>query len=114
MHLVQYRGSREQLMATPPSLPQDFAPNAPVARAIIDAALRDSGSDRKVWLDPIEIDKVLSAYGIAITPASLARNPDEAVAAAKPYLAKGNAVVLKILSPDIVHKSEVGGVRLGH
>ena len=43
----------------------------------------------------------------------LARNPDEAVAAAKPHLAAGNAVVLKILSPDIVHKSEVGGVRLG-
>jgi acetyltransferase len=113
MHLVRYRGSREQLMATPPSLPQDFAPDALAVRLTIDAALRDSGSDRQVWLDPIEINKVLSAYGIAITPASLARDPDEAVAAAKPYLAKGDAVVLKILSPDIVHKSEVGGVQLG-
>ena len=47
-----------------------------------------------------------------ITPAMLARDADEAVAAAKPYLAAGNAVVLKIQSPDIVHKSEVGGVRL--
>ncbi|MGC2079982.1 MAG: acetate--CoA ligase family protein, partial [Xanthobacteraceae bacterium] len=113
MHLVRYRKSREQLMATPPSLPQDFAPDAPAVRAIIDAAMRDSGSDRQVWLDPIEIDKVLSAYGIAVTPGNLARDQDEAVAAAKPYLAKGDPVVLKILSPDIVHKSEVGGVRLG-
>ena len=55
---------------------------------------------------------VFSAYGITITPASLARNADEAVAAARPHLAEGNSVVLKILSPDIVHKSEVGGVRL--
>ena len=42
----------------------------------------------------------------------LARDADEAVAAAKPFLAEGMTVVLKIQSPDIVHKSEVGGVRL--
>ena len=56
--------------------------------------------------------QVLSAYGIATTPASLARDPDEAAAAAKPHLDQGSAVVLKIQSPDIVHKSEVGGVQL--
>ena len=43
---------------------------------------------------------------------SLARDPDEAAAAAKPHLDQGSAVVLKIQSPDIVHKSDVGGVRL--
>ncbi len=58
------------------------------------------------------MSNMFSAYGIAIAPAVLARDPDAAVAAAKPHLAAGNAVVLKILSPDIVHKSEVGGVRL--
>jgi acetyltransferase len=112
MHLVRYRESREQLMATPPSLPQDFAPDAPLVQSTIDAALRDRGSDQ-VWLDPFEISKILSAYGIAVAPARLARDPDEAVAAAKPHLARGDAVVLKVLSPDIVHKSDVGGVRLG-
>jgi acetyltransferase len=108
MHLVRYWQSREQLMATPPSLPQDFAPNMPAVRPIIDSAL----ADKRSWLDPVEMTKLFSAYGIAIAPAELARTPDEAVAAAKPHLAAGNAVVLKILSPDIVHKSEVGGVRL--
>jgi acetyltransferase len=108
MHLVQYRDSREQLMATPPSLPQDFTPDSGVVRPIIDAAL----AERRTWLDPVEMTKLFSAYGIAVTPAALARDPDEAVAAAKPYLAAGKAVVLKILSPDIVHKSEVGGVQL--
>jgi acetyltransferase len=112
MHLVRYQESREQLMATPPSLPQDFAPDVPLVRSAINAALRDRGSDQ-VWLDPFEISKILSAYGIAVAPARLARDPDEAVAAARPHLAKGDAVVLKVLSPDIVHKSEVGGVRLG-
>jgi len=108
MHLARYRESREQLMATPPSMPQDFAPDMAAVRSIIDAALRDSRS----WLDPIEMTKVFSAYGISVTPATLARNADEAVAAAKPYLSAGTPVVIKILSPDIVHKSEVGGVRL--
>ena len=112
MHLVRYQESREQLMATPPSLPQDFAPDAPLVQSVIDVALRDRGPG-PVWLDPFEISKILPAYGIAVVTAALARDPDEAVAAAKPHLAKGDAVVLKVLSPDIVHKSEVGGVRLG-
>jgi acetyltransferase len=112
MHLVQYRESRRQLMAVPPSLPQDFAPDDGAVRPLIKAALRQQPQSGYAWLDPIAIAKVLAAYGIAITPASLARDPDEAAAAARAHLAKGEAVVLKIQSPDIVHKSEVGGVRL--
>jgi acetyltransferase len=112
MHLVQYRESRQQLLAVPPSLPQNFAPDEPAARPLIAGALREHGQDGYAWLDPIAISKVLAAYGIAITAASLARDPDEAAAAARPHLAKGDAVVLKIQSRDIVHKSEVGGVRL--
>jgi acetyltransferase len=96
------------LMATPPSLPQDFAPDVAAVQPIISGVLRD----QRTWLDPIEINGVLSAYGIPIVPAVLARAADEAVAAARPFLARHTPVVLKIQSPDIVHKSEVGGVRL--
>ena len=60
----------------------------------------------------MELTRLLSAYGIPVTPAVLARDADEAVAARRPHLAKGTPVALKIQSPDIVHKSEVGGVRL--
>jgi acetyltransferase len=112
MHLVQYRESRQQLIAAPPSLPQDFAPDDGAVRPLVEAALREHDRDGYAWLDPIAIGQVLAAYGIAITSASLARDPDEAAAAARPHLAKGDAVVLKIQSRDIVHKSEVGGVRL--
>jgi acetyltransferase len=108
MHLVSYRETQDLLMATPPSLPEDFKPQDGVVRPVIDGVLRDG----RTWLDPIEITRVLSSYGISVTPAALARDADEAVAAARPYLADGTPVVLKILSPDIVHKSEVGGVRL--
>src|SRR5262249_60971437 len=112
MHLVQYRQSRRQLMATPPSLRQDFAPDKLAVRPIIEAALRERAAGQLAWLDPIAINRVLSAFRIAVTPASLARDPDEAAIAARPHLANGDAVVLKIQSPDIVHKSDVGGVRL--
>lgn len=108
MHLVRYRQARELLMATPPDLPQEFAADSAAVRPVIDGVLRE----QRTWLDPIEMTRVFSAYGIAITPAVLARNADEAAAAAKPFLDEGTPVVLKIQSPDIVHKSEVGGVRL--
>jgi len=88
--------------------PQDIAPDSVAVRPIIEAVLRD----KRTWLDPVEMTGVFSAYGIAMTPAMPARDADEAVAAARPYLAASNAVVVKIQSPDIVHKSEVGGVRL--
>jgi acetyltransferase len=108
MHLVHYREARELLMATPPNLPTDFAPDPAAVRPVIDGVLRD----KRTWLDPVELTRVLSAYAIPITPAVLARDAEQAVAAAKPHLARGVPVVLKIQSPDIVHKSEVGGVRL--
>jgi len=107
-HLVRYQNTRDLLMRTPPSLPQDFAPDTAPVRTVIDRVLRD----KRTWLDPIELTKLFSAYQIPITPAELARDADEAVAAAKPYLDRGIPVVLKIQSPDIVHKSEVASVRL--
>jgi len=108
MHLVRYRRALEALMATPPSLAQDFKPEVAAARGVVETAVRRGST----WLDPIEITRLLAAYSIPIAPALLARNADEAAAAARPFLAEGLGVVVKILSPDIVHKSEVGGVRL--
>src|SRR5215468_2879778 len=107
MHLVRYRRALEALMATPPSLAQDFKPDVAAARGVVESAVRRGST----WLDPIEITRLLAAYSIPIAPALLARNGDEAAAAARPFLAEGSGVVVKILSPDIVHKSEVGGVR---
>ena len=108
MHLVRYREALEALMATPPSLPQDFKPDVAVAQAIVARAVQDG----RAWLDPIEFTRLLAAYSIPVAPAFLARNAEEAAVVAAPLLAEGSTVVVKILSPDIVHKSEVGGVRL--
>jgi acetyltransferase len=108
MDLVNFHELQNLLMAAPPSISQYFVPDTAAVRSVIDAALQDN----RVWLDPIEIARVFAACDIPITPATLARNADEAVVAARPHLNEGRAVVLKILSPDIMHKSEVGGVRL--
>jgi acetyltransferase len=108
MHLVRYREALEALMATPPSLPQDFKPDVAAARGVVENAVQGGHT----WLDPIEVTRLLAASSIPIASAQLARNADEAAAAARPFLENGSGVVAKILSPDIVHKSEVGGVRL--
>ena len=108
MHLVRYRDAIDHLMATPPSLPQDFTPDVMAARAVIAGVSAES----RTWLDPVEVSQLFAAYSIPVTPAILARNADEAVAVAAPLLAGGGTVAVKILSPDIVHKSDVGGVRL--
>ncbi len=108
MHLVRYREANEALMETPPSLPHGFAPDVGTARTIVQKAVAEG----RQWLDPIEITGLMQAYGIPNNPAILARDPAEAERAAEPLLHDGGTVVIKILSPDIVHKSEVGGVQL--
>jgi acetyltransferase len=108
MHLVRYREAQDALMETPPSVPEHFTREAAAAREAVDRALVEN----RAWLDPLEVGRVLAAYAIPTAPLALARNPDEAAAAAAPHLAAGEKVVVKILSRDIVHKSDVSGVRL--
>jgi acetyltransferase len=108
MHLVRYRDALDALMETPPSLPERSAPDLEAVRKIV----RDAAAESRAWLDPIEVSRLLAAYAIPATPVELARTPDEAAALARPILADGKTVAVKILSPDIVHKSDVDGVRL--
>ena len=108
MHLVRYSEAQRLLMETPPSLPEDFSPDVTAGRAAVHGALRDNRS----WLDPIEATQLFGAYGIPIASAVSARNHSEAAQAAAPFFAAGHAVAVKILSRDIIHKSDVDGVRL--
>jgi acetyltransferase len=108
MQLVRYREAQTELMETPDSLPQDFVPDTIAARQIVDKAV---GEGRQ-WLNPIEAEALLRAYAIPSAPVTLACNPDDAIAAAEPVLSEGGTVAVKILSPDIVHKSNIGGVEL--
>src|SRR5690606_11374755 len=108
MYLVRHREAQRALMETPPSLPEDFEVDAAAARGVVDGALAEG----RQWLDPLEVAALLGAYGIPATPVALAADPAQAEVAAQPFLAQGTPVALKILSPDIQHKSDVDGVRL--
>ncbi len=109
MHLVKHREAMEALMATPPNMSSLFTPDKDAARKVIERALQEG----RYWLDPVEIAALFEAYAIPIVPTLAADNPDDAAAKAEPFLAKGLAVAVKILSRDITHKSDVGGVILG-
>jgi acetyl coenzyme A synthetase (ADP forming)-like protein len=65
--------------------------------------------DRTVHSPSSTVEDLVLSYGITTTPIKLARNADEAVAIANEL---GFPVVMKIASPDISHKSDVGGVML--
>ncbi|QND79273.1 bifunctional acetate--CoA ligase family protein/GNAT family N-acetyltransferase [Pseudoxanthomonas mexicana] len=108
MHLVRHREVQAALMETPPSLPEDFSPDVALARTLVDAAL-DAG---QTWLDPLATTQLLAAYGIPMAPLWRADDADDAARIAAPLLAGGATVAVKILSPDIPHKSDVDGVRL--
>jgi acetyltransferase len=105
LHLTAYRRNQKILMEIPPSLPSEFTPATEAARLIVESAL---ASGRTQLSEP-EAKAVLSAYGIPTVETHIARTPADASRVAKQM---GGRVALKILSSDITHKSDIGGVRL--
>ena len=81
------------------------AGSALLSRGIIENAL----SQGRAPTEP-EAWEIMEAYGIAMPPHRLVRSAGEAAEAAE---ALGCPLVLKVVSRDILHKSEAGGVRLG-
>jgi acetyltransferase len=66
-------------------------------------------SEGRVTIGDAEARDVLAAYGIPLPKSELAKTADEAVAAAERI---GYPVVMKIASPDILHKTDIGGIKL--
>ena len=105
LEVVQYRRNQELLMEVPPSRSTDFEHDRDKAQAIVRGALADG---RMVLSEP-EAKAALAAYGIPIVDTRIARTAEEA---AKVALELGFPVALKVLSSDVTHKSDVGGVVL--
>jgi acyl-CoA synthetase (NDP forming) len=78
-------------------------------RAIIDSAV-EKVSATGAWMEPEQVEAILTAAGLRVPTSTVARSPDEAVAAAS---AIGGPVVVKVISESALHKSDVGGVVLG-
>ncbi len=99
--MVGYRREREQ----PSYPPAHFE----VDRAAVQKVLDEARAQGRVSIGDAEARTILEAYGFPLPPSHLAATPEEAIAAAEDM---GYPVVLKIASPDILHKTDVGGVRL--
>jgi acetyltransferase len=105
-YLAQFYRNQKALLEAPGPLLELEPPDLARARALVRAAL-DEG--RKV-LTPTESKALLAAFRIPHAESSVATTEEEAARAADRL---GYPVAMKIESPDITHKSDVGGVRLG-
>jgi len=110
MQLVRHGRAQDELMRTPPAMPHNGAPDLAAVQETISEALNAG----RTILSEIEGKAILRAYGIAVVPTvSTGADPISARQASEELLARHDSVVLKILSDDISHKSDVGGVHLG-
>ena len=105
MHLVSYARNLEILHETPRDIPLSFTLDRKRLKGVLDTILTE-GND---ILSENVSKAFLEAYEIPVTKPHLARSADEAVAVAARW---GYPVVMKIHSPQITHKTDVGGVIL--
>jgi acetyl coenzyme A synthetase (ADP forming)-like protein len=89
--------------------PQGALRRFEVDRARAAAVFARVRAEGRRWLVDREVFEIFDAYGVPHVPTRGAASADEAVAAAE---ALGYPVVMKVSAPEIVHKSDVGGVRL--
>ncbi|MFZ5447367.1 MAG: GNAT family N-acetyltransferase [Thermodesulfobacteriota bacterium] len=104
MEMYFYNRHLELLQETPPRLTQDVSVNTRQAKTFLCQCLERPGG----VLTELESKAILSAYGIPVNPTVAASSGADAASVAR---VMGFPVGLKINSPDISHKSEVGGMR---
>jgi acetyltransferase len=86
----------------------DYKSN-PAARKASLEVIAKARADGRDSLTEIEAKQVFSAFGLLVASTQLAKSEAEAVALAKKV---GFPIVMKIVSPDILHKSDAGGVKV--
>lgn len=105
LYMYQYRRNLELLYETPEELPIEQSP----IKHHLKVLARRAASEGRVILTEDESKRFLEFYGIPVVETKIAFTLEEAVAAAA---AIGYPIVMKILSPQITHKTDVGGVSL--
>ncbi len=103
MSLHNYAENLKMLQEIPSRLPQEVEPDEDEARSLIKKALEKEED----FLSEVDSKRLLSFYGIPVNRTEAAGSVEEAVDLASRM---GYPVVMKVLSPDISHKTEAGGV----
>jgi len=105
LQVVQYRTNQDLLMEVPPTRSSEFVHDREKAQAVVASAVAEG----RAMLSEPEAKAVLAAYSIPAVDTRIARTIEQAVKIAAEI---GFPVALKILSPEITHKTDVGGVAL--
>ncbi len=90
----------------PKEVPEIVSSSTSSARKLLEKTLNEATG---AALDEVASKRLLKAYGIPISKEAIAQSPAEAAKIAKKI---GFPVVAKVVSPDILHKSDIGGVAL--
>ena len=104
---MRWSGLQRALTRVPPS-----AAEFPVDRATVAGILAAAGAENRAMLTEPEAKSVISAYGVPTPEIAIARSDDEVAEIARRMLENHKAIVLKIYSRTITHKSDIGGVVL--
>ncbi len=106
LQLVNFNRNQQALQQLTTASVPDLLPDRATAQRLVQEALQDG----REWLGDEGSQALLQAYGIPVIDTRKTATADAAVMAAE---SMGYPVALKIISPQIIHKSDVGGVALG-
>jgi acetyltransferase len=106
LYMYKYARNLELLYETPADLPVDQAPPKNNLKALIQKTAKEG----RTILTEVESKRFLASYGISSFKTYTATNINEAISVANSI---GYPLVIKILSPDITHKTDIGGVAVG-
>jgi len=105
MIMYDYSRNLQILHETPAQIPTQFQPNKKANKELINMVLNDNRS----VMTEYEAKQFLANYDIPVIKNGIATNEEEAIKLAEEI---GYPLVMKIASPDILHKTDVGGVKL--
>jgi len=105
-YLWKYSSYRNKLNQRSKEVPASIIVDKKAVREVMTHARKEHRST----LLETEAKQILEAYGISSPPFKVATNMKEAIAFSKDFT---GPVAMKVVSPDITHKSDVGGVKLG-
>ncbi len=105
VYMYQYKRNLDLLYETPEELPVDSVP----PKRPLTVIMRNAARENREILTEMEAKQLLDYYNIPVVKTVVAKNADEAAISASQI---GYPVVLKILSPQIIHKTDAGGIAL--
>jgi len=105
MYMYQYKRNLELLYETPEELPVSRVP----PRRPLTVIMRNAAKENREILTEIEAKQLLEYYDIPVVKTLVAKTVEDAISQVSHI---GYPIVLKILSPQIIHKTDAGGVML--